>query len=135
MLVVLDAGGSVHRRTETTTSLDQLLLLLAVPGDPPVRYLYLCWCVSGAPDCCFPMRGGIIFSRISLGVRRSFGVDESGETYPGCDFGDLVGSCTKHHASVTKKNQIKYIYGCNARVCVRARASTWVGYIWYRVVV
>jgi len=96
LLVVLGAGGSVRRRTETTASLDpwQLLLLLAVPGDPLVRYVYLYWCVSGVPDCCFPMRGGIIFSRISLGVRRSFGVDESGETYPGCDFGDLVGGCT-----------------------------------------
>ena len=63
MLVVLGAGGSVRRRTETTASLDpwQLLLLLAVPGDPLVRYVYLYWCVSGAPDCCFPMRGGIIF--------------------------------------------------------------------------
>jgi len=91
--VDLGAGGSVRLRAETTASLDpwQLLLLLAVPGDPLVRYVYLYWCVSGAPDCCFPMRGGIIFSRISLGVRRSFGVAESGETYPGCDLAIWLG--------------------------------------------
>jgi hypothetical protein len=40
------------------------------------------------------MCGGINFFRISLGVRRSIDVGESGETYPGCDFGDLARDST-----------------------------------------
>jgi len=66
--VDLGAGGSVRLRAETTASLDpwQHLLLLAVPGGTPVRYVYLCWCISGGR-----WRGG----GDEDGCRSDFGVD------------------------------------------------------------
>lgn len=74
----------------------QLLLLLAVPGDPLVRYVYLLLVRLRGAGLLLPHAwwNNLLPEKISLGVRRSFGVDESGETYPGCDFGDLVGGCT-----------------------------------------